>query len=83
MADRQRRVFVGAVRQRLVDKQMPRRTANDFQHMRIGQTFLVQALDQTLAGTLRRHADAVALQVIVATHQNSPSSPLARPLKAS
>lgn len=54
VADRQGGVFVGAMRERLVDEQMTRRAADHLEHVGVGRAFFVQALDQALSGTLGR-----------------------------
>ena len=81
MADRQGGVFVGAMRERLVDEQMTRRAADHLEHVGVGKAFFVQALDQALSGTLGGHADTPAMQVF--GHHVSPPSHSSRPPKAS
>ena len=67
LPDRQRRVFVGTVGQRLVDEQVTRCTANDFQHLGVGNAFLIQTLNQALAGPLRGHPDAATQHIVLFT----------------
>ncbi|MNI90836.1 hypothetical protein D3C73_1484100 [compost metagenome] len=70
--------------QGLVDEQVTRRPANRLEHMGVGQPFLVKALDKALAGSLGRHADPAAHQVILFPgHQSRSSSQLPRQLNAS
>ena len=59
-ADRQRRVFVGARLQRLIDKQMARHAAHRRQHDFVLDALLAQALDHAAARARRGHADAGA-----------------------
>ena len=63
-ADRQRRVLIGAARERLVDEQMPRHGAHALEHGRILDAFVPEALDETVARARRGHADAVALAAV-------------------
>ncbi|MNI85753.1 hypothetical protein D3C73_1427750 [compost metagenome] len=83
MADRQRRVFIGAVRQRFIDKQMTWCTADHFQYLGVAQAFLVQPLNQAFTGTLGGHPDTAAQNIVLLTsHQRSPSSQPSRLAKA-
>ncbi len=83
MSDGQGRVFVGAVRQRLVDEQMTRSATNDFEHLGARQPFLVEALDQAVTGALRGHSRAMQQVVLSAMSHSTFSTQLSRPLKAS
>src|SRR5690606_14639373 len=78
VADRQRGVLVGTVRQRLVDEQMARRPPDHFEYAGVGQPFLVETLDQPLARALRGHADAVTVQILFEVHHSNPASQLSR-----
>ncbi|MNQ96584.1 hypothetical protein D3C85_1121950 [compost metagenome] len=70
--------------QGFVDEQVPRRAPDHLQHSGIGQPLFVQPLNQALAGTLRGHADAAMMQLILFTpHQSKPSSQGCRLLRPS
>ena len=58
-ADRQRRVLVGADRERLVDEDVARHRVHRGQHDLVADALLAQALDHARARARRRHADAV------------------------
>src|SRR5690606_1769973 len=53
----QRAVFIGAMRQRFVEKNMSRRTADDIQHGLIFYALINQALYQAITRPLRGHTD--------------------------
>ncbi|MNG14948.1 hypothetical protein D3C84_987420 [compost metagenome] len=83
VADRQRRVFIGAVCQRLVDKQVTRRTPQHIDHFGVGHAFFDQPLNEPLTGSLRGKTDTMAHQILLFTHQSNPSSQPSRRSKAS
>ena len=66
-ADRQRRVLVGAARERFVDEQVPRHGAHALEHGRVPDAFGFEPLDEPLPRAGRRHADAVARHAV---HRN-------------
>jgi hypothetical protein len=57
LADRQRGVFVGARGECFVDEQMPRQLAHHIEHTAVANALGGQAIDQTIARTLRGHAE--------------------------
>src|SRR5207244_2962452 len=56
--DRQRRVLVGAARQRLLDEKVPRHGSHRAEHALVADACLAQALDHARARALRGHADS-------------------------
>src|SRR5690606_7148606 len=74
--DRQGRVLIGTMRQRLVDEQVPRRATNGFQYLEVADALLEQTLQQPLAGPLRGHADTALQQIIthLAVSSDRPAS---------
>ena len=65
VADRQRRVFVRARRERFVDEQVTRHVADLIEHLRVDDALLAQALDEPLARARGGHADAGAIARLV------------------
>src|SRR5690606_11586628 len=58
---RQRDVFVRAMRERLVDEQVPRRAQHRLEHAQVADALFAKALHHALARALRGHADALDL----------------------
>jgi hypothetical protein len=84
MANGQRGVFVSAMGQGLIDKQMTRGTTNNLKHVLIDDAFVNQALNQPLTSTLGSHANTAMHQATLFTpHQPKPSSQPSRHLNAS
>ncbi len=67
MPDRQRRIFIGAMRQCLIDEQMTRGAADDFQHLGVGYSLFIEALNQALTGSLRGHPDTAMQNMVLFT----------------
>src|SRR5690606_12346062 len=65
MANGQRGIFIGTMRQRPIDEQVTRRATDDFQHMRVRQPLLVETLNQAITGALRGHPGSVAHQTLL------------------
>ncbi len=57
LTDRQRRIFVGTRRERFLDEQMTRQLAHDVEHAAIADAIALQAFDESVARTLRGHAE--------------------------
>jgi hypothetical protein len=58
-AYRQRTVLIGAVSQRFIQENMPRRGANGIQDFLIANTLRSQTLNQSIPGTLGRHPNTL------------------------
>ena len=64
MADRQRRVLVGAVRKSFVDKDVPRDGGHGVENAFVGDARLAQAAHEAIARTPRGHADPLQVEVL-------------------